>query len=164
MYPLLLVTEFLVTLYKGQGSNQSHLSRWECDISKPLIKAQVTVCELFQKSPLNDAFRCLVLEEVNQDVLQTSVLLWRRLLQGELVQAWVLLVESLEEAEEVSSHKSLDFYNFLKLYFLLDFSSLIVKWSDDLHKCYHSMFNASDTLITFIGDLLKLIPFPVCEC
>lgn len=140
MYPFLLVTEFLVTLYKGQGSNQSRLSLWECDISEPLIKAQVTVCELFQKSPLNDAFRCLVLEEVNQDVLQTSVLLRRCLLQGELVQAWVLLVESLEEAEEVSSHKSLKSLQFSQTLLpvgLFKFNCKMIWWSSQM-----SSFNA----------------------
>ena len=54
-------------------------------MSQPLIKAQVAVCELFKKSPLNDAFRCLVLEEVNKDMLQTRVFLQSRLLLGELV-------------------------------------------------------------------------------
>lgn len=72
---------------------------------EPLVKAQVAVCELLQERPLNDAFRRLVLEEVNKDVLQTRVLLWSRLLQGELVQAGVLLVERLEE-EGVPSETS----------------------------------------------------------
>lgn len=52
----------------------------------PLVEAQVPVRELFQQCPLYDAFRRLVLEEVNEYMLQTSVLLRSRLLLGELVQ------------------------------------------------------------------------------
>lgn len=88
-------------LYQGHGSSFTVT----CDISEPLIKAQVAVGELVQKSPLNDAFGCLVLEEVNKDVLQTRVLLQSCLLLGELVQSGVLLVESLKEAEKVSPKK-----------------------------------------------------------
>lgn len=71
-------------------------SRGSSSVCIPLVKAQVAVSELFQQRPLYDAFRGSVLKEVDERVLQTSVLLQRGLLLGELVQAGVLLVESLE--------------------------------------------------------------------
>lgn len=69
----------------------------------PLIEAQVAVSKLLQQCPLNDAIRCLVLEEVNQNVLQTRVLLGCRLLLGEFIQAGILLVEGLRKHWEIIS-------------------------------------------------------------
>lgn len=63
----------------------------------PLVEAQVAVGELLQQRPLDDAFGGPVLKEIDQRVLQAGVLLRRGLLLGELVQARVLLVESLTE-------------------------------------------------------------------
>ena len=63
----------------------------------PLIEAQVPVSELLQQCPLDNALGRLVLEEVDQSVLQTSVLLGCSLLLGELIQAGILLVEGLKE-------------------------------------------------------------------
>lgn len=68
----------------------------------PLIEAQVAVSKLFQQRPLNNALGCLVLEEVDQSVLQTSVLLGCGLLLGELMQAGIFLVEGLKEKREMS--------------------------------------------------------------
>lgn len=70
----------------------------------PLVEAQVAVCELFQQRPLDDAFRGSVLKEIDKSVLQAGVLLWRGLLLGELIQAGVLLVESLPEGDGVYVH------------------------------------------------------------
>lgn len=66
-----------------------------CQECVPLVEAQVAVGELFQQRPLDDAFRGFVLKEIDKGVLQAGVLLRRGLLLGELVQARVLLVESL---------------------------------------------------------------------
>lgn len=54
-------------------------------VCAPLIEAQVTVCKLLQQCPLNDALGCFVLEEVDQSVLQASVLLEGGRLLGELI-------------------------------------------------------------------------------
>lgn len=79
---------FIVVLY----CNRKRARLW----CVPLVEAQVAVGELFQQRPLYDAFRGSVLKEVDECMLQTSVLLRCGLLLGELVQAGVLLVESLE--------------------------------------------------------------------
>lgn len=71
-----------------------------CYLCVPLIEAQVAVGKLLQQRPLNNAIGCLVLEEVDQSVLQTSVLLGCGLLFGELIQAGILLVEGLREQRE----------------------------------------------------------------
>lgn len=67
----------------------------------PLIKTEVAVSKLLKQRPLNDTLGCLVLEEVDQSVLQTCILLWCGLLFGELIQARILFMESLKEPREI---------------------------------------------------------------
>lgn len=63
----------------------------------PLIEAQVAVSKLLQQRPLNNALGRLILEEVDQSMLQTSILLGSGLLLGELIQARILFMEGLRE-------------------------------------------------------------------
>lgn len=70
-----------------------------CRQCVPLVEAQVAVSELLQQRPLDDALRGSVLKEIDESVLQACVLLWCGLLLGELVQARVLLVESLADGD-----------------------------------------------------------------
>lgn len=44
----------------------------------PLVKAEVSVCELHEQGSLQDLLGRLVLDEVNDDVLQSMVVLRRR--------------------------------------------------------------------------------------
>lgn len=63
----------------------------------PLIKAEVAVSKLLKQRPLDDALGRFVLEEVDQSVLQTSVVLRSGLFLGELMQAGILLVKGLKK-------------------------------------------------------------------
>lgn len=45
------------------------------DLTVPLIKAKVPVCELHEQGSLQDLLGRLVLDEVNNDVLQPMVVL-----------------------------------------------------------------------------------------
>lgn len=78
----------------SETHQEGHLST---HLRVPLIEAQVAVSKLLQQCPLNNAFGCFVLEEVDQSMLQTTVLLGCRLLLGELIQARILLMEGLKE-------------------------------------------------------------------
>lgn len=77
-------------------TSRAHLSRY---LPSPLIEAEVAVGKLLKQRPLNNSLGRLVLEEVDQRVLQTSILLGGGLLLGELVQAGILFVEGLKEPE-----------------------------------------------------------------
>lgn len=66
-----------------------------CGADWPVVEAEVAVGEAIQQGPLDDAIGRLVLEEVDQGVVQSRVLLGSGLLLRQLKQTRVLLLERL---------------------------------------------------------------------
>lgn len=62
----------------------------------PLIKSQISVSKLCQQSPLQDLFGCLVLDEVDDDVLQPVVILRSHVFLSESQQAGILQLYGLD--------------------------------------------------------------------
>ena len=69
----------------------------------PFVKAQVAIGELRQQRPLQDFLRSLVLDEVDDDVLQAVVSLWRRVLLGQPQQTAVLHLNGLPYHTETTA-------------------------------------------------------------
>lgn len=69
-------------------------------INPPLIKSQVPVSKLREQSPLQNLLGCLVLNEVDDDVLQSVVVLRRCVLLGESQKASILQLYGLPRQTE----------------------------------------------------------------
>lgn len=68
----------------------------------PLIEGQVPVSKLCEQSSLQDLFRSLVLNEVDNDVLQSIVILGGRVLLGKSHKARILQLYGLNRNKEVT--------------------------------------------------------------
>lgn len=68
----------------------------------PLIKGQVPVSKLCQQSPLQDLLGCLVLDEVDDDVLQSVVILRRCVLLGKSQKTSILQLYGLTRETETA--------------------------------------------------------------
>lgn len=63
----------------------------------PFIEGQVPVSKLCEQSPLQNLLGCLVLDEVNDDVLQSVVVLNRRVFLGKSQETCILHLDGLNK-------------------------------------------------------------------